>query len=61
MGIFGGSQKRNQKLVREVLKHASPKTTMVTCPRCGTRTTVTFLNSNDSVTCRKCGTRIYAQ
>lgn len=56
MGLFGPS--RNEKILKEALKHANPQRKTVQCPRCGQRYTVTFLGSNDSKTC-KCGYKIY--
>ena len=59
--LFGSGSKKNRKLVEEVLRQsARPARKMVTCPRCGTRATVTFLSKSDSYTCKACGYRIYA-
>lgn len=55
MGLFGN---KNEKLLREVMKNASPQRKTVRCPKCGKRYTVTFLGPNDSKTC-SCGYKIY--
>lgn len=55
MGLFGN---KNEKIMRDVLKHANPQKKTVQCPKCGKRYTVTFLSSNDSKTC-SCGYKIY--
>lgn len=58
--LFGYGSRKNKKLVESVLKQCKTERKMVTCPRCRTRSTVTFLGSNDSYTCRECGYKIYA-
>lgn len=56
MSLFGSG--RNEKMLKEAMKHAKPERKRISCPKCGKQYTVMFLSSNDSKTCT-CGFRIY--
>ena len=59
--LFGSSSKKNRKLIDQILREcARPERKIVTCPRCRTRSSVTFLSAGDSYTCRNCKYKIYA-